>query len=194
MKLPEDYFQNSDVLFLGRDLIGKVLMTQIEGVLTGGIIMETESYAGIEDKASHSYGGRRTKRNEVMYASGGVSYVYRCYGIHALFNVVTNLVEIPQAILIRGIKPIEGIEVMLKRRKKAMMEKRLAIGPGNLTQALGIDTVHSGLSLQSELIWLEDHNLLLPDEKISATPRIGIDYAAEYAAKPWRFVIDEENL
>lgn len=194
MKLLEDYFQNSDVLWLGRDLIGKILMTRIDGYLTGGIIVETESYAGVEDKASHSYGGRRTKRNEVMYSSGGKAYVYRCYGIHALFNIVTNRAEIPHAILIRGIKPLEGIEVMLKRRKKAMIEKRFAIGPGNLTQALGIDTVHNGLSLQSDLIWLEDRQLLLPADKIAATKRIGIDYAAEYALKPWRFVIDEESL
>ena len=112
MKLQKDFYQREDVLTISRELLGKVLCTQFEGELTSGIIVETEAYAGETDQASHTYGGRRTLRTEVMYAPGGVSYIYLCYGIHHLFNVVTNFEGIPHAILIRAIKPIDGIDIM----------------------------------------------------------------------------------
>lgn len=191
MKLPIEYYKQSDVLFLGKDLLGKLLMTNIDGALTGGVITETESYLGFEDRASHAYGGRRTKRNEVMYAEGGVAYVFRCYGVHALFNVVTNQKEIPHAILIRSLKPLIGIDEMLLRRNKKKLDKTLTSGPGNLTRALGIDTLHNGISLDSDLIWIEKQDLTVLNKNIKFTPRIGIDYAGEDAFKPWRFVYEE---
>jgi DNA-3-methyladenine glycosylase len=187
MKLPLEYYQQDDVLFLSRDLLGKFLVTYIDQQLTAGMIIETEAYRAPDDRASHAYGNRRTKRNEVMYHAGGVCYVYRCYGIHALFNVVTNHLNVPHAILIRAIKPVEGIDHMLIRRQKHKNDKNLASGPGTLTQALGIDTVHNGLSLLSSVIWIEDRHIIIPPESIITGPRVGIDYAGEDALLPWRF-------
>lgn len=191
MKIPLSYYRQEDALFLGKDLLGKLLITRIDGVLTGGVIIETESYLGATDRASHAYQNRRTARNDVMYADGGIAYVFRCYGIHALFNIVTNRKEIPHAILIRGVKPLIGIEAMLARRNKQALDQTLASGPGNLTQALGIDTLHNGISLDGDLIWLESGHFNVLPEKINFTPRIGIDYAGEDVLKPWRFVYRE---
>lgn len=183
-----DFYLREDALEISRDLLGKVLMTHIDGVYTGGIITETEAYMGPEDKASHAYGGRRTKRNDVMYHKGGHTYVYRIYGIHAMFNIVTNRVEIPHAILIRAIKPIIGLEHMLIRRNKEEMIPSLTSGPGTLAQALGIDTVHNGLLLTESTIWLEDQGIPVDSKSILTGPRIGIDYAEDHALLPWRFV------
>lgn len=187
--LPLDYYRQHDVLFLSRDLLGKYLMTKIDGVETGGMIIETEAYRGPEDRASHAYGNRRTKRNEVMYQEGGISYVYQCYGIHFLFNVVTNQKGIPHAILIRGIKPEIGIETMLKRRGKQKLDSFLAGGPATLTQALGIDKKHNGLSLAGDIVWIEDRGVAISKEQIVAGPRVGIDYAGEDMHLPWRFLV-----
>jgi len=173
------YFQQPDVVELARDLVGKQLFTSVDGELTGGTITETEAYAAPEDKASHAYGNRRTKRTEVMFHTGGKAYVYLCYGIHALFNIVTNVEGVPHAILIRAIEPTHGIEVMERRRGR----QPLASGPGKLTQALGITLEHNGLPLQ-EIIWLEEGNT---PAKVHASPRIGIDYAADWKDRPWRF-------
>lgn len=186
--LPLKFYQRDDVLEISQDLLGKVLMTHIDGILTGGIITETKAYRGPEDRASHAYGGRRTKRNEVMYHGGGRAYVYRIYGIHAMFNIVTNNIGIPHAILIRAIKPLVGIEHMLKRREKTKVTVSLTGGPGTLTQALGIDTKHNGLPLTGPVIWLEDHNIKIDNEKILKGPRVGIDYAGDDAHLPWRFI------
>lgn len=188
-KLPHSYYTHHDVLFLSKDLLGKYLMTNLGGVVTGGMIIETEAYSGPEDRASHAYGNRKTKRNAIMYEKGGVSYVYRCYGIHALFNVVTNEAGIPHAILIRAIHPEIGIEKMLERRKQSHVTKRLAGGPGTLTQALGIDTIHNGLPLTGHEIWIEDRGVKVKKKDIIASPRIGVDYAGEHALLPWRFQI-----
>jgi len=187
MILPQDYFRNSDVLFLSRDLIGKFLMTTIDGNLTGGMIIETEAYRGPEDRASHAYGGRRTRRNEVMYHPGGLCYVFRCYGIYNLLNIVTNESEIPHAILIRAIKPSDGLETMLTRRGKIKNERTLASGPGTLTIALGIKLEHNGCPLDGSEIWIEDRKAAISSENIIAGPRVGIDYAGEDASLPWRF-------
>lgn len=189
--IPPEYYQNQDVLFLSKDLLGKFLMTCFGQTVTGGMIVETEAYRGPEDKASHAYGNRRTKRNEVMYHAGGICYVYRCYGIHSLFNLVTNAAEIPHAILVRAIEPVQGIDEMLKRRNKEQLQRTLTSGPGTLTQALGIGTVHNGLALDSPYIWIEDRKIQLPPENIEAVPRIGIDYAGEDALLPWRFKIKD---
>lgn len=184
---PLEYYQHHDVLFLSNDLLGKFLMTHIGPVVTGGMIIETEAYRGPEDKASHAFGNRRTKRNEVMYWQGGTAYVYQCYGIHALFNVVTNLADIPHAILIRAIQPTDGVEEMLRRRQKEKVDRTLAGGPGTLSQALGIKKSHNGLLLTGPTLWIEDRGVVVKDKDIIASPRIGVDYAGDHAQLPWRF-------
>lgn len=182
-KLPLSFYQEEETVEIAKALLGKSLFTCFDGKLTGGIITETEAYLGAEDKACHAYNNRRTKRTEVMFAPGGVAYVYLCYGMHHLFNIVTHKEGTPHAILIRALKPTHGIETMQKRRGK----HNLTDGPATLTQALGIRTNHTGLPLNGEHIWLENH----PQESFSikATPRIGIDYAEEDKDLPYRFVI-----
>ena len=185
--LPPEFYLHDDVVQLSRDLLGKYLLTYFDGILTGGKIIETEAYRGPEDKASHAHGGRRTQRNEVMYHNGGICYVYLCYGIHSMFNVVTNREGIPHAILIRAIEPELGIVAMLERRKNPSRSETLASGPGSLTQALGITTLHNGLSLSGPSIWIEDRGIDVSAGDIMAGPRIGIDYAGQDALLPWRF-------
>jgi DNA-3-methyladenine glycosylase len=189
MILPLDYYKNHDVIALSRDFLGKYLFTNIDGVTTGGMIIETEAYRAPEDKASHAFGNRRTKRNEVMYHEGGTGYVYQCYGIHYLFNVVTNEADIPHAILIRAIRPEFGVEEMLRRRNKIKVDKTLAGGPGTVAQALGINLKLNGVKLSGPAIWLEDRGMIIPVEDILASPRVGVDYAGEDALLPWRFRI-----
>ena len=189
-KLPADFYQREDVLVISRELLGKVLCTNFHGKLTSGIIVETEAYAGVTDKASHAYGGRRTKRTETMYAKGGSAYVYLCYGIHHLFNIVTNKENIPHAVLIRAIQPRDGIEIMLQRRNKKKVDQSLTAGPGSLTRALGITVKDSGTFLMDNLIWLEDQNIQINNQNILATPRVGIQYAGKDAQNPWRFQIE----
>lgn len=185
--LPLSYYWNEDVVFLSRDLLGKYLFTNIGGKLTGGMITETEAYRGPDDRASHAFGNRRTKRTEVMYAKGGVCYIYLCYGIHSLFNVITHTEGVPHAILIRSIQPTEGIETMLKRRKKIKIDKTLTVGPGSVSQALGLTTKLNGTSLDSPIVWIEDRGVKISDSKVEIGPRVGIDYAGEHAHLPWRF-------
>jgi DNA-3-methyladenine glycosylase len=188
MVLPKSFYIRENVVEIAQELLGKVLYTHIGGEITAGIITETEAYAGITDKASHAYGGRRTARTEIMYAEGGVSYVYFTYGMHYLFNVITNKKEIPHAVLIRGIYPFIGTEIMLKRTGKQKAGKNLTNGPAKLTKALGITKAQNGLSLLTrEEIWIEDHGLKAEPANIVASPRIGIDYAGEDALLPYRF-------
>jgi DNA-3-methyladenine glycosylase len=187
------YYLNSDVVFLAKDLLGKTICSRINNKLTCGIITETEAYAGIGDKASHAYGGRRTNRTETMYGKGGVSYVYLCYGIHRLFNIVTNQKDIPHAILIRAIYPTKGIEEIVKRRGVKFSDK-LCIGPGKVSQALGIDLVHNGLLLTGKEIWLQDDGIKINGKNIHVGPRIGVDYAGADAKLPYRFWIDDYDL
>jgi DNA-3-methyladenine glycosylase len=189
-KLSADFYQRDDVLLISRELLGKVLCTNFHSKLTSGIIVETEAYAGVTDKASHAYGGRRTKRTETMYAKGGSAYVYLCYGIHQLFNIVTNKENIPHAVLIRAIQPRDGIEIMLQRRNKKKIDHTLTSGPGSLTRALGITVKNSGTFLMDNLIWLEDQNINYTNQDILATPRVGVQYAGKDAQNPWRFQIE----
>nr|AIA17003.1 Methylpurine-DNA glycosylase (MPG) [uncultured bacterium] len=184
--LKASYYLHPDVVFLARDLIGKTLCTRIGGQVTCGIITETEAYAGVTDKASHAYGGKRTKRTETMYSKGGVSYVYLCYGIHRLFNIVTNHKDVPHAILIRAIYPTQGIPEMVKRRGTKLSDS-LCAGPGKVTQALGIDLQHKGLSLTGKEIWIQDDQININAGDIQVGPRIGVDYAGEDAKLPYRF-------
>ncbi|HVD97235.1 MAG TPA: DNA-3-methyladenine glycosylase [Cytophagaceae bacterium] len=190
MKLPKEFYLQNDVLKISKELLGKFLFTNIEGKITGGMITETEAYRAPEDKASHAFGGRRTERTEIFYSEGGVAYVYLCYGIHNLFNVVTNQKNIPHAILIRAIEPVEGMEYMMTRRNKTKVNPALTCGPGSMSQALGIDRKYNGTDLQGNEIWIEDRGIIIAERKILKGPRIGVDYAAEWAKKPWRFGIE----
>jgi len=188
--LPETYYHHSDVLFLAQDLLGKRLYTLLDGVLTGGAIVETEAYRGPEDRASHAYNNHRTQRNEAMYQQGGITYVYLCYGIHNLFNIVTYTKDIPHAILIRAIEPLEGIDMMLKRRNKTRLDRSVAGGPGALCQALKIDRSLNAIPLNGSPVWIEKGAAYTPHQ-IIASPRIGVDYAQEDALLPWRFRVKD---
>jgi DNA-3-methyladenine glycosylase len=188
-KLNFSFYQRQDVVEIAKELLGKILVTNLKGIVTSGRIVESEAYAGVIDKASHASGGRRTNRNEIMYGDGGYAYVYLCYGIHHLFNVVTNSKEIPHAILIRGLEPLEGIEKMLLRTNKKKLDNTLTRGPGNLSKALGISTKHTGTSLLGEKIFLADDGVRLSRDAIATSPRIGVDYAGKDALLPYRFYV-----
>ena len=187
MVLSQSYYLNADVVFLAEDLIGKYLFSKIDGQLCGGIITETEAYQGITDRACHAFGGRRTPRNEMMYAAGGVAYVYLCYGVHPLLNVVTNQKDIPDAVLIRAIHATHGEELMLKRTGKSQMKPTVTNGPGKVTKALGITLTDNGEWLQNKKIWIEDRNVAFSKKDILITPRIGVAYAGKDAFLPYRF-------
>jgi len=190
VKLAPDFYLCDDVVKISRELLGKVLCTNIDGARTEAVITETEAYAGITDKASHAYGDRRTKRTEPMYGPGGTAYVYLCYGIHHLFNVVTNVEGVPHAVLVRAGKPVKGIDEMLLRRNRQKFDKTLMGGPGTIAQALGIKTGMTGTSLRGRQIWIEDRGMSVPDEDVAIGPRVGVDYAEEDAARPYRFVVE----
>lgn len=190
-KLPPDFYLSQNVQALGQALLGKCIVTLQNGLRTVGMIVETEAYQGADDKASHAYNNRRTKRTETMFQKGGVAYVYLCYGIHHLFNVVTAAKDCPHAVLVRAIMPLEGLEIMLERRGMSKIQPRLTAGPGALTQALGITTDLDGSSLTSKTIWLEDRNIQVTRKDIIASPRVGIDYAQEHRDLPWRFRIKD---
>ncbi|MEJ7557769.1 MAG: DNA-3-methyladenine glycosylase [Pedobacter sp.] len=188
-KLPYSYFQTLDVNAVAIDLIGKYLFTSIDGVITGGIIVETEAYKGNEDKASHAYGGRLTNRTQTMYLEGGSSYVYLCYGIHHLFNVVTGPKGIPHAVLIRGLEPVEGLEHMLVRRNMTILKPNITAGPGALAKAMGIDKNLNTADLLGEQVWIEDRGLVFNRDQIAACPRVGVAYADDHALLPWRYFV-----
>ena len=189
MKLPDSYYQRSDVVAISKDLLGKYLFTHIDGLTTGGYIVETEAYNGIVDKASHAYGNRQTPRTKTMYMAGGIAYVYLCYGIHEMFNIVTSVEGQPRAILIRALNPTEGLEVMLHRRNMLAVKPNITMGPGSVAQALGIARNINAFSLQSDTIWIEDRGLVFPEENIASGPRVGVSYAAEDALLPYRFYV-----
>ncbi|WP_316784401.1 DNA-3-methyladenine glycosylase [Pedobacter frigiditerrae] len=188
-KLPYSFYQQEDVTSLAVKLLGKQLFTLIDGRLTGGTIVETEAYNGIIDKASHAYNGRFTPRTATMYEAGGISYVYLCYGIHHLFNVVTNTKNNPHAVLIRGIEPTEGLSTMLDRRNMQSIAPRITAGPGALAKALGIDKNLNAKDLLGDEIWIEDNGIHFKPEYIITSPRVGVDYAEDHALLPWRFYI-----
>ena len=187
MKLGKDFYTSNQVVDISRALIGKYLFSRINGELTGGIIVETEAYEGVIDKASHAYGNRLTERTQVMYEQGGRAYVYLCYGIHHLFNVVTNVKGIPHAVLIRAIEPVEGLNIMLERRGKEKIDYSLTSGPGTLSKALGITSSLSGTSLTGSSLWIEDRGVRVPHHQVIASPRVGVAYAAEHALLRYRF-------
>ncbi len=188
-KLDNSFYDRPGVVPVARDLLGKILVTELAGGRTSGRIVETEAYNGIVDRASHAWSGRRTKRTEVMYAAGGTAYVYLIYGIHHLFNVVTNKTDIPHAVLVRALEPLEGIPLMLQRTGKPSLDYSLTRGPGNLSKALGLLTAHTGVSLLGGEIYIGDDRFRPRRSEIVAGPRIGVDYAGEDAALPYRFFI-----
>lgn len=189
MILQQEFYSRNDVVEVSRELLGKVLCSNQDEQVTKAVITETEAYAGVTDKASHAYGGRRTDRTEPMFGKGGTAYVYLCYGIHHLFNVVIGDVDVPLAILIRAAEPTEGIAMMRQRLNRPDTSKVVLKGPGMLSKALGIRTELTGTSLLEDRIWIEDQEIAVRPQDITVGPRIGIDYAEEDAKRPYRFRI-----
>lgn len=188
LKLPESFYLGTNVVRIARELLGKSLYTRIDDTVTGGTIVETEAYSW-KERGCHAYDNRKTARNAVMFGPGGHAYVYMCYGIHFLFNVVTNTAETADAVLIRALEPHTGVAAMEERRGKLTNRFHLTSGPGKLTRALGIDRLWNGASLQQDKVWIADDGLRIRRSDIVAGPRIGIDYAGEDALLPWRFSV-----
>jgi DNA-3-methyladenine glycosylase len=187
-RLPLAFFRRPDVVAISRELLGKWVFTRLPGdPVTGGRIVETEAYAGPEDRASHAYGNRRTARTEAMYRAGGVAYVYFCYGMHHMLNVVTHSAGVPHAILIRAIEPMRGVETMVRRCGRTRLDRTLTSGPGRVARALGLDRRHNGLSLRGRVIWIEDCGEAVAESAIVAGPRVGVAYAGPHARRLWRF-------
>lgn len=188
-KLLPQFYLRTNVVTIAKDLLGKVLVTRFDGILTAGRIVETEAYNGAIDKASHAFGNRRTNRTEIMFATGGCAYVYLCYGVHHLFNVITNAENIPHAVLIRAVEPIIGIETMLLRTNKIKFDHSLTKGPGNVSKALGISTKLTGMSLLSDELFIADDDYKINKNNIIATTRIGVEYSGEDALLPYLFIV-----
>jgi DNA-3-methyladenine glycosylase len=192
-KLPREFYTRLNVLTVARELLGKLLVVPTTNrKRVSGMIVEVEAYRGPEDRASHAYGGRRTKRTETMYQPGGLAYVYFVYGMYYQFNVVSNVQDIPHAILVRALQPVEGIEVMRKRRH-TQPDHNLTNGPGKLCIALGIDRNLDRADLLGNRVWLEEFETIKP-ARIAKGPRIGIDYAEEWVDKPWRFWLRDNSF
>lgn len=188
--LPPHFYQQSNVASIARSLIGKVLVSEVDGKRVEGIIVETEAYQGENDRACHAYQKKRTPRTETMFLPGGHAYVYLCYGIHQLFNIVTNLKDEPDAVLIRAVEPVSGIETMQIRRKMAKVSYRLCQGPGCVAQAFGINNMLNTCDLIiGDQLWVEDRSIQISEDQIMATTRIGVEYAKEDALRPWRFLL-----
>lgn len=191
-KLPREFYTRPDVLTVAKDLLGKLLVVPMPNrKRVSGMIVEVEAYRGPEDRASHAYGGRRTKRTETMYKMGGVAYVYFVYGMYNQFNVVSNIQDVPHAILVRALQPVEGIELM-RQRRHTHPDHNLTNGPGKLCIAMGIDRSLDGADLTGKQVWLEEHERVV-SSRIFRGPRIGIDYAEEWISKPWRFWIRDNT-
>lgn len=192
-KLPREFYLRADTLQIAQDLLGKLLVVRDDnGERISGMIVEVEAYLGEIDKAAHSYNGRRTPRNEITYDIGGKVYVFFIYGMYFQLNVVCGKKNSPHVCLIRAIEPIENVEIMRERRGK-MKDKNLTSGPGKLCIALGIDKTLNGEDLLGDKIWLEDYKKFSTDE-IACGKRIGIDYAEEFAEKPWRFWVKDNEF
>ncbi|NUO02960.1 MAG: DNA-3-methyladenine glycosylase [Saprospiraceae bacterium] len=189
--LTPDFYQSEDVVQIAKDLLGKYLVTEIDGHVAAGKIVETEAYRGPDDKACHAWNNRLTDRTRVMYEAGGVAYVYLCYGIHHLFNVVTGPQGMAHAVLIRAIEPTHNLEVMQFRRDMTVIKPRLTAGPGAMSQALGIRTALNGVSLMDSAspIRIEDRGDRIAESEILSGPRVGVESAGECALWPWRFVV-----
>ncbi len=188
-KLTLDFYSRKDVVTIARELLGKIVVTQFNAKVTSGRIVETEAYIALTDKASHSFAGRRTSRNEHMYAAAGTAYVYICYGMHQMFNIVTNEKDIPDAVLVRAIEPLQGIDIMQQRTGKIKADNTLTKGPGNVGKALGIFKHHSGLHLLDDEVYLLDDEFTLEEHQIGTSGRIGVASAGADALLPYRFYV-----
>jgi DNA-3-methyladenine glycosylase len=188
-KLPIQFYKGTDVVLIAKELIGKIIVTNFDGFITSARIVETEAYIGLTDRASHSFGGRRTTRNEHMYGAAGTAYVYICYGMHHLFNVVTNAKNVPDAVLIRAVEPIAGAATMLKRTGKPKLDNTLTKGPGNAAKALGISKEHSGINLVKDEIYIATDGFEIKETSIGISGRIGIESSGDAALLPYRFYV-----
>ncbi|MBU0695946.1 MAG: DNA-3-methyladenine glycosylase [Bacteroidetes bacterium] len=188
MKLPIGFYLRENTLTIAKELIGKFIYTNMNGEITGGMIVETEAYIGPEDRGSHAFEGRRTAKNDTMYQAGGVVYMYICYGIHDMLNIVTGLEGSSHAILIRAVEPTIGIKLMQFRRGDVPL-KRLCKGPGSLAKALGLNKSHDQTSLTGNLLWIEDEGLKIKQGNIIASPRVGLSCPEPYLSIPWRFTL-----
>jgi DNA-3-methyladenine glycosylase len=188
-KLPFNFYKRKNVVAIAKELVGKIVVTKFDGITTSGRIVEAEAYIAMIDKASHAFGGRRTAKNEHMYASPGTAYVYICYGMHQMFNIVTNEKDVPDAVLIRAVEPLEGINIMLQRTGKEKLDFTLTKGPGNVGKALGIFKKHSGLHLLDDEIYLADDGFELKENQIGISGRIGVASAGADALLPYRFYV-----
>lgn len=186
MVLSPEFYQRKNAVVIARQLLGKVLVTNEDGICTAGRIVETEAYS-YRERGCHAFNNRMTERNRVMFEAGGHAYVYLCYGIHSLFNVVTNSPGKGDAVLIRALEPVDGVDKMMER-VGADTPKRITSGPGKLSAAMGITRKLNGAWLQGTSVWLEDEQSV-GRSLIVASPRIGIDYAGEDALLPWRFTL-----
>jgi DNA-3-methyladenine glycosylase len=187
-KLPLSFYLRNDVVKISKELLGKVLVTNWHNELTSGRIVETEAYEGEIDRASHASKGR-TPRTQVLFGEGGKAYVYLCYGIHQMFNIVTNYTDAPHAILIRAVEPLEGINIMLERTGKEKLDETLTRGPGNVGKAFGFHTSQCGISLTSDELFIADDGFKITKAMVGTSPRIGVDYAGDHAAWHYRFFI-----
>jgi DNA-3-methyladenine glycosylase len=190
MKLSVSFYQRQNVVKIAQELLGKVLFTRINGETSAGMIVETEAYSS-KERGCHAFNGK-TNRNKVMFEKGGVAYVYLCYGIHNLFNIVTNDAGKADAVLIRALQPWIGEELMMERMKVKSL-KRITSGPGKLTKALGIDRDYNGKDLLGNEIWIEDIDEKISKKNCVASARIGIDYAGKDALLPWRFSVRDSE-
>jgi DNA-3-methyladenine glycosylase len=188
-KLPRQFYTRSDTLLVARQLLGQRLVVPTpDGTRVSGRIVETEAYMGPEDRAAHSFGNRRTPRTEAMYGLGGTAYVYFIYGMYFQFNVVTGQPSVPHAVLVRALEPLEGLSVM-RARRPVKNDRDLTNGPGKLCIAMAIDRSLNLADLRGDVIWIEAGERAIADREIASGPRVGIDYAGEFAHKPWRFWI-----
>ncbi len=198
--LPSEFYQQSSVVEVAQQLLGKYVYTYVEQIWRGGIIVETEAYCGATDRACHAYPDKRTKRTETMYQAGGIAYMYLCYGIHTMFNIVSNVENKADAILIRAIEPTTGIATMLQDRNIKKLERRLTAGPGCLTKALGMTLQMDRVSLQGPHIWISSQcketatlSKTYQKKEVICSPRVGIDYAGKDALLPWRFRVKDSK-
>lgn len=194
-RLSHCFFLDDDVVQISKNLLGKILVTNFDNQRTSGIIVETEAYRAPDDKACHAYNNRKTKRTKTMFENGGIAYIYLCYGIHHLFNIVTAKEGTAHAVLIRAIEPLENVELMLERRKFPKLKPQLTSGPGVMSKALGITTKYDGIDMmeRNSPIWVEDHSITIDSKDIIASPRVGVGYAEECAAWPWRFRVKDNK-
>lgn len=194
-KLPLAFYRNPDPVAAARAFLGKQLVVrEADGSRSAALIVETEAYGGAEDRACHGFANRRTARTEGLFAPGGIAYVYLCYGLHSLLNFVTGPADAPMAVLIRGVRITEGRETVARRRP-GLPERRWADGPGKVSTALGLTLAENGLPLtgpQATRLWVEETGLHPSKKAIAIGPRIGVDYAGEWAAKPWHFLWQPE--